>query len=93
MGDYQRALFDFTVAIKCGLERKEPKKDRAEYYNYAGLQHFEMGQVQESLEFYTKAVDSDQKSGKPDTKSGMFLYNRAVALSRFEMLEEAIKCY
>ena len=43
MGDFQRALFDFTVAIKMGHDRKESKKDLAEYFNFAGLQHFELG--------------------------------------------------
>lgn len=84
--DYQRALFDFTVAIKISHERKDSKKDLAEYFNFAGLQHFEMGQIPEALDYYKKAVDHDKACG-------MYWYNKAVALSRMEQVEEAIECY
>ena len=41
MGDFQRALFDFSVAIRTEEEKKTKesgyKKDLAEYYNFAGV--------------------------------------------------------
>ena len=43
MGDFQRALYDFSVAIKISKERKESAVDVALNYNYAGVQHYELG--------------------------------------------------
>lgn len=65
------------MAIKIEFERKSSNKELASYYNYAGLQHFEMGQLTEALQYYTKAVDIEKTNG-------MYLYNKAVALSRVE---------
>jgi hypothetical protein len=54
MGDFQRALYDFSVAIRIEEEKrvKDPnykKEHLAEYYNFAGVQHFELGQLDEAL--------------------------------------------
>jgi tetratricopeptide (TPR) repeat protein len=53
MGDFQRALFDFSVAIRIEEDNKKKdqgsKKDLAEYYNFAGVQHYELGQLDEAL--------------------------------------------
>jgi len=57
MGDFQRALYDFSVAIRIEEEKKmkdapkdkQANKDLGEYYNFAGVQHFEMGQLDEAL--------------------------------------------
>ena len=51
MGDFQRALYDFSMAIRIEEEKKlkeqtkdkQLTKDLGEYYNFAGVQHFEMG--------------------------------------------------
>ena len=43
MGDFQRALYDFSVAIKISKERNEKKEELALNYNYAGVQHYELG--------------------------------------------------
>jgi len=44
MGDFQRALYDFSVAIKLSKENpNEKKEDLALHYNYAGVQHYELG--------------------------------------------------
>lgn len=45
MGDFQRALFDFSVAIRIeedkkvkeNTNKKETQKDLADYYNFAGV--------------------------------------------------------
>lgn len=42
MGDFQRALYDFSVAIRIERERGQDQKALAEYYNYAGVQHYEL---------------------------------------------------
>ena len=57
MGDFQRALYDFSVAIRLEEEKKikeitkdkQAHKDLGEYYNFAGVQHFELGQLDEAL--------------------------------------------
>lgn len=87
MGDFQRALYDFSVAIRTAQEKKEPKKELAEYYNYAGVQHYELGQLEEALAYYEKAVENDKTSG-------MYHYNKGLALSRFEhSVHKAIESY
>jgi len=42
MGDFQRALYDFSVAIRIAKENFEDNRTLAGYYNYAGYQHFEL---------------------------------------------------
>jgi hypothetical protein len=46
MGDFQRALYDFSVAIRIEKENNDDsaasKRILAGYYNYAGYQHFEL---------------------------------------------------
>ena len=37
MGDFQRALYDFSVAIRIAQEKPEDQKYLAEYYNFAGV--------------------------------------------------------
>jgi hypothetical protein len=54
MGDFQRALYDFSVAIRIEEVNKTEgrdykRNDLAEYYNFAGVQHFELGQLDEAL--------------------------------------------
>lgn len=54
MGDFQRALYDFSVAIRIEEVNKAEgrdykRNDLAEYYNFAGVQHFELGQLDEAL--------------------------------------------
>ena len=43
MGDFQRALYDFSVAIKISKDQSEPAENIAMNYNYAGVQHYELG--------------------------------------------------
>lgn len=59
MGDFQRALYDFTVAIKIAKDENEDNKIIAEYYNLAGLQHFELGQFDEALQHYSFSIELD----------------------------------
>jgi hypothetical protein len=37
MGDFQRALYDFSVAIKISKDSKEGPEAIALHYNYAGV--------------------------------------------------------
>ena len=41
MGDFQRALYDFAVAIRIAKEIDDLALPT--YYNHAGYQHFELG--------------------------------------------------
>ena len=46
MGDFQRALYDFSVAIRIEKDpnnKKDPEsKKLAKFYNMAGFQHYEL---------------------------------------------------
>jgi tetratricopeptide (TPR) repeat protein len=56
MGDFERALFDFSIAIRIAKESFEDSGLLASYYNHAGYQHFELGQYLEALKHYNLAV-------------------------------------
>ena len=90
MGDFQRALFDFSVAIRIEEDKKQReagyKKDLAEYYNFAGVQHYELGQLDEALQHYELAVEYDRRNG-------MYHYNKGLVKSRLDNVEAAIKSY
>ena len=43
LGDFQRALYDFSVAIRIARDNHEDPKILAEYYCMAGVQHYELG--------------------------------------------------
>ena len=86
-GDFQRALYDFSVAIR--LLSSNSHKDEAklaEYYNYAGVQHFELGQLEEALDHYRMAH-------KMQPTVGTYLYNKGLVLSRLDKVDEAIDDY
>lgn len=63
-GDFQRALYDYSVAIRlCETTKEEKHKTGnklAEYHNYAGVQHFELGQFDEALNHYNIAIEKDK---------------------------------
>ena len=59
MGDFQRALYDYSVAIRIAKESKEDPKILAEYYCMAGVQHYELGQLDEALKHYDLAIKND----------------------------------
>lgn len=90
MGDFQRALFDFSVAIRIVEDQKskEPnwKQNLAEYYNFAGVQHYELGQLDEALQHYELAVEYHKQNG-------MYHYNKGLVKSRLDDVEAAIKSY
>ena len=86
MGDFQRALYDFSVAIKISKERKEAPDQIALNYNYAGVQHYELGQLDESLKHYDLALLNDKSVG-------YFWYNRGLVKSRLDRVKEAVEDY
>ena len=43
MADFQRALYDLSVAIRCGIDKGARREEIAEYYVCAGTQLFESG--------------------------------------------------
>lgn len=62
MGDFERALFDFSIAIRIAKESFEDSGLLASYYNHAGYQHFELGQYLEALKHYNLAVSNDSSN-------------------------------
>lgn len=86
-GDFQRALYDFSVAIRIELDNPNHKKSTiAEYQNLAGVQHYELGQLDEALKHYEQAVDNDKGNGN-------YFYNLGLVKSRLDRVDEAIKDY
>jgi tetratricopeptide (TPR) repeat protein len=75
-GDFQRALYDFTLAFKIEKDNGQNIVDQANYLNMAGECHWELGQLDEALRHYEMAIRMDKK--------GDFLYNRALVRSRQE---------
>ena len=87
MNDFVRALYDFTVAIRIEKTSSNPDyKYLAEFYNYAGVQHYELGQLEEAKNNYDLAV-------KFDNQNGIYLYNRGLVKSHLNKLEDAIDDY
>ena len=77
MGDFQRALYDYSVAIKIAKDQREDDKVLAEYYSMAGVQHYELGQLDEALKHYDLAVNRDNTNGE-------YFYNRGLVHSRLD---------
>jgi len=86
MGDFQRALYDFSVAIKISKDQSEPAENIALHYNYAGVQHYELGQLDEALKHYDLALMNDKNIG-------YFWYNRGLVKSRLDQVKEAVEDY
>ena len=87
MCDFVRALYDFTVAIRIEKTSDNPDhKNLAEFYNHAGVQHYELGQLEEALKHYDLAVEYDDQTGT-------YKYNRGLVKSHLNKLEDAIEDY
>lgn len=88
MGDFQRALYDYSVAIRIEKDKDNAGSAKlAEYCNYAGVQHFMLAQLDEALNHYNMAIEISP------TQNGEYLYNRGLVRSRLDQVEEAIKDY
>ncbi len=93
--DYQRALYDFTMAIKID-EKSSDLIVQAQHFSnffafkilidFAGQCHQELGQLEEALKHFEIAV-------KKDPTNGNYYYNRALIKSKLEKLEPAIEDY
>ena len=90
MGDFQRALYDYSVAIKMATQYDEDSKTLAEYYSMAGVQHYELGQLDEALKHYNLAIE---KCPDKEDSIGLFYYNRGLVNSRLDKIKEAIDDY
>lgn len=86
MGDFQRALYDFSVAIRIGNDQREDGEVLSKFYNHAGMQHYELAQLDEALQHYNVAI-------KYYNQEGHYYYNRALVKSRLNKVEEAIDDY
>lgn len=83
LGDFQRALYDFTMAIKLDATNGAEQEQQAQHYAFAGQCHQELGQMEEALKHYEIAVKKDQHNSD-------HYYNRALVKSKLDKLEEAI---
>ena len=91
-----------SMAIRIEKDKKENERDGiqlAEYYSkqrlvlglnllfsfidHAGFQHFELGQLDEAVKHYDLAV-------RHDPQHGVWLYNRGLAKTRLDQIDEAI---
>jgi tetratricopeptide (TPR) repeat protein len=90
MGDFQRALYDFTVAIRIEKDNYTPgamsNARLAEYCNHAGVQHYMLAQLDEALNHYNMAIELNKNNGE-------YLYNRGLVKSRLDLVNEAISDY
>jgi len=86
MGDFQRALYDYSVAIRIAKENNSDKKELANYLMMAGVQHYELGQLDEALKHYDLAA-------KYDDKNCYIFFNRGLVKSRLDRVEEAVNDY
>jgi len=73
-GDYRAAIQLFTASIENG-------KDLHTAYNNRGLSHLYLGNVEQSVEDFTKALEIGAEA--------VIYYNRALALIELDRLEEA----
>ena len=74
------------MAIKISKEKDEGHEVMALNYNYAGVQHYELGQLDEALKHYDLAI-------KHDESQGYFFYNRGLVKSKLDNINGAIIDY
>ena len=86
MGDFHRALWDFSAAIKISKEKGEEGSTMALHYNYAGVQLYELGQLEDALVYYEIAT-------KLYPENGCFWYNMGLCKSRLGRIKDAIQDY
>jgi tetratricopeptide (TPR) repeat protein len=89
MGDFQRALYDFSVAIRIERDNHSgamSKSRLADYCNHAGVQHYMLAQLDEALNHYNMAIELNPNNGE-------YLYNRGLVKSRLDLVQEAISDY
>ena len=67
------------MAIKIAKEENEDPKILADYYSMAGVQHYELGQLDEALKHYDMAIEKNNSEGK-------FFYNRGLVHSRLDKI-------
>jgi tetratricopeptide (TPR) repeat protein len=72
MGEFQRALYDFSVAIRIEVDKGESKNNKhlADCYNMAGNQHYALAQLEEAYNHYHKAIELDSQ--------GQYYFNRGL---------------
>jgi tetratricopeptide (TPR) repeat protein len=79
LGEYNRAIFAFSRALKISPEDKE-------VWNNLGYTCFSRGYLERAHECFDKAISLD-----PDYKHAW--YNKGYAYHGADMLEEAVRCY
>ena len=89
MGDFHKALYDISVAMSIEEKKNTPKESKlvlGEYCNMAGLQHYELGQLEEALEYFKMAE-------KQNSFNGMYHFNVGLAQSKLGYIDQAIDCF
>ena len=85
-GDYQKALDLFNKAIGMIKDVQGDPAILALNYNFAGLQHLQLGQLEEAYTQFNVASDYDNQQG-------FYFFNMALAQFRMEKYEDAIWNY
>jgi len=95
MGDYKRALYDYSAAIL--NDDKHPKWNTLvpgvggapTYYMYGGICNYNLGQYEEALQHYDRAIR--EYNGTEGHNLAMIYYNRGLSNSSLMRFEEAIE--
>ena len=87
MSDYQRALYDFTVAIRVETDSLKANGGSylklAEYYFNAGYQHYNLSQLDEALNYYDLAIENNGLSE--------YFFYRGLVKQKLDKVGDAIK--
>ena len=86
MGDFQRALYDFSLAIRIAKDKKKEREndgDLAKYYNSAGFMHYELAQYDEAQKHYDMAIRTGAEASH--------YYNSGLCKMALDKIPEAIE--
>ena len=87
MEDYQRALYDFTVAIRVEqdyLNLHGGSKSKLAEYNYnAGYQHYNLQQFDEALNYYNESI-------RLNSQHSEYLFYRGLVQQKLDMVDQAV---
>lgn len=79
-GEYKKAIELFNKALN------KEENTKSEIYNYLGLSENALGNLEEAVNYYDKAIETDENYAE-------LYYNRANTKCNLGLYEEAVKDY